>query len=380
MTPLDWGIVAFAAMLALWGFGQGLLTGALTLGGFVGGAVLGSRIAHALLETGSASPYAPLISLLFALVLGAAAAAILAGIGSALRSVVSWGPMVAVDATLGAVLGTTLALGIIWVLGAVALQTPQLEDLRTLVQRSMVLRELNSRLPPSGPILNALARVDPFPRVVGPRADVPPPDSGILSRAGVKRAGDSVLRVLAVACGLGVQGSGWVAGNDLIVTNAHVVAGQSDTVVQSGTGGRKLEARVVHYDVRNDLALLRVQALRRPTLGLASKSQTGADAAVLGYPENGPYAATPARLGKTETVISSDAYGRGPVTRSITSFRGLVRHGNSGGPVVDATGRAVTTVFAAAGDASRGYGVPDTVVKRALDTAGKAEVGTGPCV
>ena len=88
----------------------------------------------------------------------------------------------------------------------------------------------------------------------------------------------------------------------------------------------------------------------------------------------------PARLGLTSEVLTEDAYGRGPVRRQITSLRGLVRSGNSGGPVVDSTGRTVATIFAASvsDGGHSGFGVPDSLVREALDRAGPP-VGTGPC-
>ncbi len=380
MTPLDWGIIIFALVLALWGFGQGLLVSALTMGGFIGGAVLGSRIAPLLLSTGAESPYTPLLSLVFALMAGIAAATLFGGLGKVLQSAVSWGPIKTLDAVGGTVLGAALALGLAWVLGAVALQTPQVNKLRELVQRSLVLQELNDRLPPSAPILNALARVDPFPQITGPSANVPAPTSDILGSPNVKRAADSVVRVLGTACGLGVQGSGWVVRERLVVTNAHVVAGQYDTTVQTATDGRKLSTTVVHFDVKNDLAILRVAALAKPALDITATADAGTSVAVIGYPENGLLTATPARIGQTGTVASRDAYGRGPVSREITSFRGEVRHGNSGGPAVDSSGIVLTTVFAASTDGNKGFGVPNGIVRSALNGSNTKAVGTGPCV
>ncbi len=380
MTPLDWGIIVVVVILALWGYGQGFLVTALTLGGFVGGAVLGSRIAPSLLATGSESPYTPLLSLMFALLAGIAVATLLGGLGAVLRSATSWGPIRALDTVGGIALGAALALGLAWVLGAVALQAPQMTGVRELVQRSLVLSELNARLPPSGPLIQALARIDPLPKITGPPANVPAPSSGILRSPGVKKAANSVVRVLGTACGLGVQGSGWVARPQLVVTNAHVVAGQNDTTVQSGLGGNRMSATVVRFDVKNDLALLRVPTMAKPVLGIAGTVEPGTSAAVLGYPENGPYMATPARIGQTLDAVSRDAYGRGPVSRNITSFRGTVRHGNSGGPTVDSSGTVLTTVFAAAIDGSRGFGVPNEVVRRVLSGPNSSEVSTGPCV
>jgi S1-C subfamily serine protease len=108
-------------------------------------------------------------------------------------------------------------------------------------------------------------------------------------------------------------------------------------------------------------------------------AEPGTPAAVLGFPENGPYDVEPARLGQTATVITQDAYGRGPVQRTITTLRGQVRPGNSGGPAVDASGRVVTTIFAAATSRRQaGFGVPDSVVRNALRQA-RGSVDTGPC-
>ena len=99
----------------------------------------------------------------------------------------------------------------------------------------------------------------------------------------------------------------------------------------------------------------------------------------MGYPENGPFRVRAGRIGDTQTVISNDAYGRGPVRRRMTPLRGVVRPGNSGGPLVDARGRVVTTVFAATTSGPKGgFGVPNAVVARALRRAGTG-VSTGPC-
>jgi S1-C subfamily serine protease len=209
---------------------------------------------------------------------------------------------------------------------------------------------------------------------------VPAPDAAIARDPQVAAAGRSVVRVLGTACGLGVQGSGWVAGRGLVVTNAHVVAGQEDTTVQLGGEGASVDADAVWFDPDNDLAILRAPGVAgAPALLMNVNAEPGANAAVLGFPEDGPYDVQPARLGQTSTVISQDAYGRGPVRRTITSVRGLVRQGNSGGPVVDGQGRVVTTIFAAATSRRRtGYGVPDSVVRRALGRA-RGPVDTGPC-
>jgi S1-C subfamily serine protease len=379
MTVLDWAIIAFTLALGLWGYRQGLIVGTLTLIGFALGAFAGSRVAPLVLNQGSSSPYAPLCAALGALVAGALVAVTLEGLALGLRSrlIGGRGVLHLADGAGGAALIASVALGLVWVFGAVVLHAPGTARLRADVQGSLILRSLNEVLPPSGPILHALDRVDPAPSIIGPAAPVAAPDPAIAADPEVARAEGSVVRVLGTACGLGVEGSGWVAGPGLVVTNAHVIAGEDDTSVTTA-GGASLDATPVHYDPENDLALLHVDA-ELPQLAIAPESRSGTAAAVLGYPENGPYAVAPARLGETRETISEDSYGRGPIRRSIASLRGSVRSGNSGGPLVDDRGRVLGTVFAATTTgASGGFAVPDKVVEDAL--AGPlTAVDTGPC-
>jgi Trypsin-like peptidase domain/Colicin V production protein len=380
VTPLDWIIVGFTLLMATWGYAQGLVVGALSLAGFAGGAFIGSRLGPLLLEDGSSSPYAPLFALVAALLVGGVLASGFELLGFHLR--LRLGERLGrVDGVGGALLVGCLGLLLVWVGGAVALQTPGARELREPIQRSAILATLNDALPPSGPLLQALARFDPFPEIDGPEADVPPPSSRIARDPEVRRAADSVVRVLGTACGLGVQGSGWVAGNGVVVTNAHVVAGQDDTTVQLGGDGARIDADAIWFDARNDLAILRAPGLTgAPALRLRGGAAPGTSAAILGFPENGGYDVQPGRLGQTSEVVTQDAYGRGPVTRAITSLRGRVRSGNSGGPMVDGSGRVVTTIFAASvsDSGSSGFGVPDRIVRDALGRA-DGPVDTGPC-
>ena len=379
MTYLDWIIIAFTVLMAVWGYGQGLIAGGLSLVGFPAGAFIGARLGPLLLEDGSHSPYAPLSALLGAVLIGGVFASGFELLGFHLRR--RLGERIGLlDGVGGALLVACLGLFLVWIGGAVALQTPGARDLREPIQRSAILKELNAVLPPSGPILQALARFDPFPSISGPSANVPPPDPKIARDPDVAAARRSVVRILGTACGLGVQGSGWVAGRGVVVTNAHVVAGQDDTTVQAGGEGPGLDAEAIWFDPRNDLSILRVPGVSGlPALSMNVNADSGTTAAVLGFPQNGPYTVAPARLGSTSTVITQDAYGRGPVERPITSIRGLVRPGNSGGPVVDRSGRVLATIFAAATSRRRtGYGVPDTLVRDALQKA-RGAVDTGPC-
>jgi S1-C subfamily serine protease len=379
VTPIDWIIIGVCLLVAMYGYAQGFIVGALSLAGFALGAFVGTRLAPLVLSKGAHSPYAPLFGLAGALVVGVILAIILEGFGVAVRRRLRVPGFAVVDGVLGAVLTACVALGVAWIAGAAALQAPGASTLRRDIQRSLILRNLNAILPPTGPILNALSRLDPIPEIHGPQPDVAPPRSGILRDPGVKRARKSVVRVLGTACGLNVEGTGWVAATGIVVTNAHVVAGEGDTTVEANGAPPQLSAQAIYFDPSNDVAVLRVPGLQRSALDLAPNPTRGEPGAVLGYPQNGPFRAAAARLGATQAFSSQDAYGRGPISRSITTFRGRVRPGNSGGPVVDGTGRVMTTVFASTVGGERGgYGVPNRIVRRALARA-ERPVSTGAC-
>ena len=375
-------IAIFALALAAIGYERGLIASGLPLAGFVLGAAIGGRLGPALLAEGGESPYAPLITVLAGLLLGATLAVVVEGFAVGLSVRLSRGALGAwLDGIGGAALLAALGLLLAWAFGAAALNAPGPgeRDLRDALQSSRILTALNNVLPPSGPLLNVLRHIDPTPAVSGPNANVRAPEPAIADDPDVQRAGDSVVKILGTACGLGIEGSGWVAGPGLVVTNAHVVAGEEDTTVTLRSGGT-LDASAVHYEPRNDLAILRVADLDLPALRLAPRVPRGAAAAVLGYPENGPFTISAARVGSTGEVISQDSYGRGPVRRRMTPFRGQVQSGNSGGPAVDASGQVLTTVFAAAQGQGRpgGLGVPDQIVRRALEGDLRA-TDTGPC-
>jgi S1-C subfamily serine protease len=199
---------------------------------------------------------------------------------------------------------------------------------------------------------------------------------------GVRAAQSSVVRILGTACGLGIEGSGWVAAPGLVVTNAHVVAGETDTAVQVAGQPPDLTAQPLAFDPHDDIAVLRVAGLTRPALGLLGNPASGTPGAIVGYPLDGPENLQPARIGPTHVVSTEDAYGNGPVLRSITSLRGLVRPGNSGGPVVDASGRVLGTVFASiTGAGGGGFAVPNDKVAAQLAKARSRStpVSSGAC-
>jgi S1-C subfamily serine protease len=380
VTRLDWIIVVFAALLALFGFRRGFIVAVLSFGGFAFGSFIGTRLGPLLLQQGSASPYAPAFGLVGALLAGAILATGLEGVGFRLRRTLVLPGMGVLDGALGALLSAALGLAIAWILAAVVVQTAGTAQLRADIQRSEILRELNQLLPPSGPILNVLASLDPLPSISGPLPNVSSPPAAIARDPGIRAASRSVVRVLGTACGLAIEGSGWVAQPGVVVTNAHVVAGEHDTTVEVDGREPELSAYAIAFDPTDDIAVLRVPGLSLPSLTLTASPPAGRGGAILGYPENGSFDARPGRIGTTQRIITDDAYGRGPVSRLLTPLRGLVRPGNSGGPLVDREGHVLTTVFASTtgGGPAGGYGVANATVAQVLAGAGRM-VGTEEC-
>ncbi len=242
-----------------------------------------------------------------------------------------------------------------------ALLTPGETGFRQEVERSAIVKQLDSALPPRT-LLNLLARIDPIPSVIGPRAPTLPPSKGVLRDPSIRAATTRVVKVLGTACGVGIEGSGWVAGRNLIVTAAHVVAGEQDTIVLIPGRVIRPVATVVALDIHNDVAVLRVSGVDLKPLQLADP-QSGASVAILGYPLDGDLTATPGRIGKT--ADGADA-GRAPARAGHAvdhRRRRPHQHGDSGGPAVDASGKVQSMIFAARRGAASGYGVPPAIIR-----------------
>ena len=377
LTTVDWVALGVVALAAVTGWRRGLILSALSLAGLAAGAYAGSRVAPHLLHGGAVSRWAPAASLVGA-VLGAAVlqtvAAIAAGV---VRTPVRLTPLRLVDSAGGLVLGALTGLALVWVAAATAILVPSQIQVRQYVLRSEIVRQLNQLVPPRT-LLHVLARIDPFPAITGPAGPKLKPSTVVLHDPVVRTASTRVVKVLGTACGVGVEGSGWFARPDLVVTAAHVVAGERDTIVQIPGVARSRRAQVIGFDVRNDVAVLRIRGVRvRPLPIVAARS--GAAVAILGYPEDGPLRATPGRLGRTGVVYTQDALGHGPVSRAITAIAGSVQHGDSGGPAVDRAGAVRSMLFAARiGGAPSGFGVPTHIVLNDLARASRP-VSTGQC-
>ena len=380
MSLFDLFVILFVLLLAWRGARTGFLAGALSLAGVILGATLGSRLVPALLGSTEDLVFGSIITLVSVLAFAMLGDVLARSLSRALRERIKSPVSETLDRTGGAILGAALSLTVIWVATFALLGTPLFSTLHPAIQESRVLQELNEEMP-SRLLAQAISRLDPLPSIRGPEANVAEPDSSITQDPEVLAATSRIVRVTGVACGLGVEGSGWVAAPDLIATNAHVVAGERITYIQPEGTGLTLPAQVVVFDEKNDIAVLRVENLRLQPLPTA-EPQDNTLVAILGFPENGPFDVRAARIGDTMRVISSDAYNRGPVERVVTSFRGFVRPGNSGGPAVNENGEIVATVFASRADSgSGGYGIPSDLVEQSVDLAKERQspVSTQEC-
>jgi S1-C subfamily serine protease len=377
VSAVDLLVLAGIALSAFRGAQRGLVATVLGLLGFAIGAVIGSRVAPLLLHGGHHSPWLGVAGLAGALIggtivqLGAGAAA------HAVRIRVLRGPLGTADTAGGVAAGVLLGLAAAWLVAVVALEQPALH-MRRNVQRSTILPAL-LRAVPASTVLDALARFDPLP-VVPSVADrsLGRPDPALPREPGPRAALASVVRVQGTACGLGIQGSGWVVQRGIVVTNAHVIAGEHDIAVQP-PGSGTYSAVPVAVDASNDVAVLRVQDLPSRRLRIAPHDPSGGTVAMIGYPQNGALTSVPGRAGQPVTALAPGAYGGSVRPRVVVPLRGRLEHGDSGGPVVDHRGRVVAMMFAADREGNGGFGVPIDAIQSAVRSA-HGRVSPGPCI
>ncbi len=376
MNLLDIVLGLAIIVYALAGFQQGFVVGSASTLGLLAGGFFGAQVTPLLLDDFEPSFAVSVAALVVVLALAFGAQAVGALIGARIRNRVRWRPVRMLDALGGSALSVVAVLLIAWVLG-VAVSGAQLRSLNREVRASAILGTVDKALPGGSDrvlaAFNALVDSSQFPRYLEPFAreritEVPPPSAGVLQRAGVRDAAGSVVKILgaATACDRVVEGSGFVYAPQRVMTNAHVVAGGSSPVVRIGDAS--LAATVVYYDADVDVAVLYVPDLQAPALRFDDEADSGDMTAVLGYPENGPYDVQPARVRDRQSLRSPNIYGDGTVTRDTYSIFGLVRQGNSGGPVVDGGGEVIGVVFAASvTDADTGYALTSSQVEQAAD-------------
>jgi len=310
-------------------------------------------------------------------------------VGTGLRDKLRWRPLRWVDAVAGSGLSLVAVLCAAWALGY-SVSGTAIPYLSMSSRDSAILDRVDNVMPTqASSVLRAFNEVldaNVFPRYLDPFEKeqitaVAPPDAATLSAQGVRKASGSVVKILGQAsCGRGIEGSGFAYAEGRIMTNAHVVAGVNDPIVV--VGSRRLDAEVVLFDPDLDVAVLAVSGSGLAPLDFDKSGEPGDSAAILGFPENGPFDARAARIRSEMRLRSPDIYDRGQVVRETFSIRGLVRSGNSGGPLVSEDGDVLGVIFAASiTDSSTGYALTATQV--AADAragiSAASEVSTGEC-
>lgn len=390
---LDLVLVGAVLLFAISGYRQGFVVGVLSFVGFFGGGVLGAVIAS---DVAGLPFLVDLPSAVVGLVVVFAFASIgqvLASVlGGALRRGLTWRPARTVDAAAGALISVVSLLLVSWLVGRAVAESP-FPTAASQVRRSVVINAVDGVVPDAGRSLFASFRdlVDSrgYPQVfedalrVAPERDVVPPDPAVAGSALVAQVRPSILKITgsAPACRKNREGTGFVYAPGRVMTNAHVLAGVTEPRVE--VGDQQLAASVVLYDPGRDVAVLRVPGLDRPALPFDTEpAEPDADAVVAGYPLDGPFRADAARIITRQQANAPDIYGDKRVEREIYSIKGLVRQGNSGGPLLDAQGRVDGVIFAsAADDTSIGYALTAAYVRSAAQQARTATepVSTQTC-
>ncbi|MDX6226505.1 MAG: hypothetical protein QOE64_2881 [Frankiales bacterium] len=388
---LDLILLLAVVVFAISGYRQGMLVGVLSFVGFIGGGALGAVIApHIASAVGGARGQA-LVAVAIVFAVATVGQLLTTVVGTTLRRRLRWRPARMVDSLAGALVSVISVLLVAWLVGTAVARTSTFGGLSREVRHSVVLHQVDRAMPDgartSFGAFRRLLDQNNFPQVFGGLAPerivaVPPPDPAVLDRPALKAARSRVLKIRGDAvCRRRLEGTGFVYAAQHVMTNAHVVAGVRKPKVLL-EDGRSLDATIVLYDPRRDVAVLYVPGLQLAPLSFAGEAASGASAVVAGYPGDGPFTAVAARIRGAERARGSDIYQRSQVTREIYSLRARVRPGNSGGPLLAPSGDVYGVVFAAAVDNSdTGYALTAGEVRSDADRGQSAvnPVSSGGC-
>jgi S1-C subfamily serine protease len=291
-----------------------------------------------------------------------------------------------VDKAFGALFEIGFVLIVVWLLAS-TLANVQAGSIGRQVRASSIISTLNDKLPPAPDLLSDLESIvdaNGFPRAFignepfrGSVANTTP-----LSNEVVSTAQKSVVMIEGRGCGGIIEGSGFVANTDIVMTNAHVIAGVSRPKVIR-PDGTSLNATPIYFNPNLDIALLRVNDLNMPVLPItADLLPNGTSVAVMGHPGGGPLRISSGVLLENIKAVGRDIYDRGIVTRDIYEVQALIESGNSGGPMIDGQGRVIGIVFAkSVSNDNVGYAIRGDEVASLLErySGSQTSVATGRC-
>ncbi|MCG7258302.1 MULTISPECIES: MarP family serine protease [unclassified Corynebacterium] len=394
---LDIVLVFVCLGAAISGYRQGGFSATLSFVGVALGGYLGLKLIPVAVhfaedkvpDSASARFFAALLTVTVVVVI---CYAIGSGIGAKLRDNIRTREALRADSVVGSIVQVFTTLLIVWLI-LVLIATGNVGGFGKTIKGSKILSAVGNAAPVWFKQLPAqtsqLINDSGFPMIADPMenlptAEVDPPDNALMRSPAVQNTRDSVLRVVGQAeqCSRMLQGTGWVVAEDTVMTNAHVVAGTNEVTLMTKDGPR--EARVVYYNPQVDIALLRSENLPFvPMKWAEGEGQQGQDAIVMGYPNGGPFKATPARIREKFVVSGPNIYADERVEREAYSLRGAVVQGNSGGPLIDKDGHVLGVVFGAdINEEDTGYALTrEEVMKHVGDvTSHQGSPATGACV
>ncbi|MGA2835763.1 MAG: MarP family serine protease [Acidimicrobiales bacterium] len=387
MNVVDVILVLAALGAAYQGARVGAVVQVCAILGFLGGLYVGALLASVTVRWAHAPTARTAVALTTMVGMAFALGMIGRVLGGLLVERVRPGLVSSMDAVLGTVVAVIAALVTFWLLASTLVNSSS-AALDSAILQSRIIRSLDDVLPAPPSVFSqaqGFLTSEGFPPVfaaLAPASALPvslPPDSAL--RAAVDTASPSTVKIEGYGCGVIQEGSGFVAAPGLVVTNAHVVAGIAQPLVKVGNSIKTTQ--VVLFDPTFDLAVLRVSGLTAPALTLDPGTVgRGAQAAVLGYPEGGPFTVDPAGVMALFEAQGRDIYGQGLNLRNIYEIDALVRPGNSGGPLVLPDGQVVGVVFSrSTTDQDIGYALASPAVLTRVEEAVTAThtVGTGPC-
>lgn len=396
MSWVDIVIVGLAVIAGISGWRHGMAVALLSFVGVLGGAIIGVRVAPLLAANFEAAPTRIIVSIVVVVLLVALGETTGVYLGRHIRDRINGDVSLAVDSTLGAILQAITVVVAAWLV-ALPLASASVPGVAAGVKGSEVLQAVDTVMPASARALprelRELLDNSGFPNVLDPFAETPivavgPPDPALRNAAVVDEVEGSILKVRgrAPSCSRQLEGTGFVIAPQLVMTNAHVVAGTSETSVEVRNSRgriRALDATVVVYDPNVDVAVLRVPDLDATPLPFDRQvADVGSDAIVIGYPLDGPYTASPAKIRQRIQLNGPNIYDNGEVSRDVYTVRAKVQSGNSGGPMIDPQGQVVGVVFGAAlDDSETGFVLTSAQVQAAFEQAqGRTRaVDTGAC-
>ena len=387
MNLVDAFILLLAVAAAVHGFMQGAATQALSFGGFAIGLVAGALMARPAADLTADPSLKAVISLVVLFGVASLGATVGRTIGVKVWGRLQASPLRWLDGGLGSVLGAVSTLLACWLIAGMLASAPP-SDISAQIHNSTILRALDGPLPTTPAVFARISRLleaRGFPRVFAdfdrrPAPALPAPSSPQV-RAALAAAGPSTVKIVGSGCGGQLNGSGFVAGPGLVVTNAHVIAGVDRPIVED-TAGRHRATTVV-FDPSLDIAVLRTSGLAGRALDLVGTSvDRGTTGAVIGYPGGGGLDAEPGVVLDRFEAVGRDIYNRSLTRRPVYELQSRVRPGNSGGPFVNAEGDVIGLVFSRSTlNSSVGYAIPSTEVQSRLTAARQqgGQVDTGPC-